>query len=115
MLIDYEKIKNIISVEIETTLNNLVASSLNDYLDKLRDILDQEQKIIQETASKTVEKINQPIEILNTLEKKMSALQNTLFDLETENKKLIDEIRKRDAIIERKTKQIARLKEKNGI
>jgi len=108
MLINYEKIETIVAEKVEITINNLIAGSLNDYLDKLRDILDQEQELIQKTAANTIEKIKVPIENLNTLEKNMSALQQKFYELEIENKKLVDEIRKRDAIIERKTKKLAK-------
>jgi len=106
MFIDYEKIQRIVATEVEVTINNQVAASLNNYLEKLRDILDQEQKLIKKTADDTIEKIKEPIKNLNTLEKNMSALQNKFYELELENKKLVDEIRKRDAIIERKSKQL---------
>jgi len=106
MFVNYEKIENIVSVEVEKIMNDLIAGSLNDYLENLRNVLNQEQNLINKTAADTIEKIKKPIENLNELEKNMSTIQNKFYGLELENKKLIDEIRKRDAIIERKSKQL---------
>jgi len=106
MFVDYKKIENI----VEKAMSSLIASSLNDYIKQLRDIMDKEQKIIQKTADSTIKKIEEPMNKLNTLEKNMSEIQKKLIDLEAENKKLINENRQKNIIIERKTKQIKRLK-----
>ncbi|SFV70903.1 hypothetical protein MNB_SM-5-465 [hydrothermal vent metagenome] len=99
MFVDYKKIENIVSAEVEKTMNNLIAGSLNNYLEELRDLISEEQELINMTARKTIERIKDPI-------KNLENIQSRFYLMQIENKKLIDEIRKRDAIIERKTKQL---------
>jgi predicted nuclease with TOPRIM domain len=105
-----QEIKELIKIEI----NNSIVSSMNSHLVEYRNIaeniLSNMHKMIDQEIQE-IENLSQIIEIKETI----STFNNLLIDLETENKKLHNEIKKRDAIIERKTKQIARLKEKNGI
>jgi len=101
-----EEFERIIESKFEQNLNYIIANSFNLYLEKFREMVDCEKEIIEKSSKETIEKIN--------------AASNQMFQIEeiiSENKKmaaqvnyLIDEIRKRDAIIERKNKQIAKLK-----
>jgi len=101
-----EEFERIIESKFEQNLNYIIANSFNLYLEKFREMVDYEKEIIEKSSKETIEKIN--------------AASNQMFQIEeiiSENKKmtaqvnyLIDEIRKRDAIIERKNKQIAKLK-----
>ena len=109
MFVDYKKIENIVSEEVEKTMNNLIAGSLNNYLEELRDLINEEQELINTTARKTIERIQDPI-------KNLENIQSRFYLMQIENKKLVDEIRKRDAIIERRNKKIEQLKKaKDGI
>lgn len=95
-----------IDMLIKNNINEVVANSINFYLEPLRNILDKEQKLISDATSKAVEKLDQyseVSEILQSLIKENKKMSKVVLDLHKE-------IQKRDAIIHRKDEQISRLK-----
>jgi Fe2+ transport system protein B len=105
MLIDYEKIEKIIDAKLSGHEQE-IANSFNHYLTEFRRLIDEEIRAIKIAG----EEANQ-LEKINNIQRTLNLFSLNLQELEKANKNLHDEIKKRDAIIERKTKQIQRLKD----
>jgi len=101
--VDYERIREIIKVEVRNTMSALVINELNDYLAQLRSILKEEQRILQD-------ELKVPIKRFEMLAVKFENLQERLDDIEDRYSQdfieLIDELSKKEAIIERKSRQL---------
>jgi uncharacterized protein (DUF3084 family) len=96
---------------LENHLNKAVAESFNYYLEQLRNLVDVEIDSIKKTSKR----VNNEDKILS-IERSIENISEQMEKVNQTNIFLHDEIRKRDAIIERKTKQISRLKKgKNEI
>lgn len=107
-----ENINTLLDNHLQEKIDQAFANSFNLYLEKFRDFVDQEKEIISTSAKEAVEKINIASEKLSEIDQLISMSAK----LAEETNRLTQEIRKRDAIIERKNKQIAKLKvEKNEI
>lgn len=102
-----EGVNKLLDHHLDQKFNHAFANSFNLYLDKFRSIVDQEKELIEDSATKAVEKIDNASNKLIKTDEVLAA--NTKLSQEVKN--LIEEIRKRDAIIERKNKQIAKMKE----
>ncbi len=103
------EIEKMFDRKFEENLDYAFANSFNSYLEKFRDMVDREKEIIEKSASIAIEELKRNSILLNEIEEMIKI--NKAFAKENDN--LIDEIRKRDAIIERKNKQIAKLKAEN--
>jgi len=103
MLEEFEKILN---EKLEENLNHSFANSFNLYLDKFREMVDAEKEIIENAAEKTIKKINSASNKMMQIEELISSNKTMTSQVNI----LINELKKRDAIIERKNKQIAKIK-----
>jgi flagellar biosynthesis chaperone FliJ len=96
---------------LENHLNKAVAESFNYYLEQLRNLVDLEIDSIKKTSKRVdiEDKILRIEQSIENIYKNMEKINET-------NMMLHNEIKKRDAIIDRKTRQISRLKKgKNEI
>lgn len=91
---------------VDKLLNKKFTNSLNFYLDQFHEIILQEKEVINSSTKKAIE------EIRDTSDKliKIDELARSNAKLSEKIQQLVQEIRKRDAIIERKNNQIAKLK-----
>lgn len=101
-----EDIDNLLQHHLEQKINQSILNSFNRYLEKFQELVDDEKEIIEESSKKAIEKIT----IVSNKISKIDAISKTNQKLSNEVTNLVQEIRKRDAIIERKNKQIANLK-----
>jgi len=90
---------------IKETIREEISLSMNHYLSEFRRLVDMEIKSIKDT-SETVNGISE----LNKLRESMVTIAREVKTLQESKVHLHKEIQKRDAIIERKSKQIERLK-----
>jgi len=95
-----------IDILIKNNMNQVIANSINFYLEPLRNILDEEQKLISDATTKAIEKLDQYSEVGETLQ----SLINENQRMSKVVLELQKEIQTRDAMIHRKDKQISRLK-----
>ena len=101
-----EDINYLLNHHLEEKINQAFSNSFNLYLEKFRELVDHEKEIIEKYAAQAVQKID----IASSKIQEIGKIENINFQLTNEIEELIGEIRKRDAIIERKNKQILRLK-----
>jgi len=106
-----EKLLEEINNMLEAKLNLLFANSFNFYLDQFRELVNHEKELIEESANEAIEKIDTATNKLTNIDEVVNANKK----LSEEVLQLINEIRKRDAKLDRKEKEIKRLKEKNEI
>ena len=102
-----EEFEEIVDEKLAKNLNYAFANSFNLYLEKFREMVDHENKLIQNSANEAIEKIR----LASTQISNINELINSNRALAINVENLVEEIRKRDAIIERKNKQISKLKE----
>ena len=104
-------IDNLLNEHLERKLDSKLSTSFNYYLDQFRDLINHEKDIIQKSANEAIKKIDDAtIKLLHIEE-----IAKSNEELSNEVLNLINEVRKRDAKLERRKKEIQRLKEKNEI
>jgi len=101
-----DEILNAVNELLEYQLKQAFVNSFNLYVEKFQRLVDDEKIIIDNSAKEAIDKINIASSKLSKIDELIKA--NAKLSNDVDN--LLKEIRKRDAIIQRKNNQIAKLK-----
>lgn len=89
-------------------IENLSDQAIRTHFENVEHFTGEVLKALDEDARQQLEQTHSKLESINEMQQSLSY---QLQDLQRANSELHDQIKKRDAIIERKTKQIQRLKD----